>query len=143
MAMATIGQKPVFLDDEATLAALESPQFLPRENVYLPANARSLVAAADPTARIISSRVQPEEFVFETSANSNAMVVIAQSYHHCWKATVDGKPAELLRANYAFQAVEVPAGHHEVRLVYRDKWFWSGIVISVSALLFCVIKLVR
>ncbi|HEX3988880.1 MAG TPA: hypothetical protein VHZ30_05575, partial [Verrucomicrobiae bacterium] len=106
MPMASIGQKPVFLDDDAMLSALESPQFLPLENVYLPANARSSVqAAADPAARIISSRVQPEECVFETSANSNVMVVIAQSYYHCWKATVDGKPAELLRANYAFQAV--------------------------------------
>lgn len=138
MPMATIGQKPVFLDDEATLAALASPEFLPRQMVYLPSDFRSSVqAASDPGARILSSRVSPEECVFETSAGSNVIVVIAQSYYHFWKATVDGKPSELFRANYAFQAVEVPAGRHEVRLVYRDTWFWSGICISVLALVLC------
>ena len=142
MPMASIGQKPVFLDDEATLAALGSPEFLPRQVVYLPSNVLSSVqAAGDPAARVLSSQVRPEECSFETSANINAILVIAQSYYHCWKATVDGKPAELLRANYGFQAVEIPAGKHEVRLVYRDTWFWGGIVISVSALVFCVFTL--
>jgi uncharacterized membrane protein YfhO len=43
---------------------------------------------------------------------------------------VDGKPAPLLRANYAFQAVPVPAGPHTVRVVYEDYAFRAGAGLS-------------
>jgi hypothetical protein len=136
MPLASIGQRPVFLEDDATLPALASPEFLPRQVVYLPSNARSsLQAVADPGARVLSSDIRPEECRFEISANSRAILVIAQSYYHCWKATVDGRAAALFRANYAYQAVEVPPGRHEVRLVYRDRLFWLGLAISLAALL--------
>lgn len=140
MPLATIGQKPLFVDNDATLSALNSPDFQPRENVYLPSDARASVqAVADPGARVLSSDVRPEECVFETSADSRAILVIAQAYYHCWKPTVDGKPAELLRANYAYQAVEVPPGRHQVRLVYQDRLFHLGMAISLAALIGCVI----
>jgi hypothetical protein len=144
MPLATIGQKPEFLDDDAAFSALGSPEFLPRQIVYLPSNARqSLQAVADPGARVLSSDVRSGECIFETSAESRAILVIAQSYYHCWKATVDGKAAELYRANYAYQAVEVPAGRHEVRLVYRDRLFWLGLGISLAALICCFGGLVK
>jgi uncharacterized membrane protein YfhO len=50
---------------------------------------------------------------------------------------VDGKAVPLWRANYAFQALEVPAGKHEVHLVYEDEAFDWGIVISLLSLLAC------
>ncbi len=144
MPLATIGQKPVFLGDDATFSAMGSPGFLPRQIVYLPSDAHpSLEAVADPGARILSSEVRPEECVFQTTADSQTILVIAQSYYHCWKATVDGRPADLLRANYAYQAVEVPAGRHEVRLVYRDRRFLLGLVISLAALICCFTALVK
>ncbi len=144
MPLATIGQKPVFLDDDATLRALESPEFLPRQIVYLPSSGRASVqAAADPGARVLSSYVGREECVFETSADSPAILVIAQSYYHCWKATVDGNSVELLRGNYAYQAVEVPSGRHVARLVYRDGLFWVGLTLSLVTLACCVFLLAK
>ena len=41
------------------------------------------------------------------------------------------QPIPLLRANHAFQAIEVPAGRHEVRLVYEDRLFYYGARISL------------
>jgi len=41
----------------------------------------------------------------------------------------------LWRANHAFQALEVPAGRHEVKLVYHDTRFLLGGVISLTTLL--------
>jgi hypothetical protein len=144
MPLATIGQGPVFLDDDATLAALASPDFKSATVVYLPVNKSSFVTAgADPDARIISSIVHPQECIFEASAQTNTMLVIAQSYYHCWLATVDGKPTELLRANEAYQAVQVPAGRHTVRLVYKDNLFWLGLAIAFAALMVCFAGLAR
>jgi hypothetical protein len=139
MPIATIGQKPVFLEDGAALEALGTQEFRPREVVYLPTNAlKSVVADGDPTARIDASDVRPDECLFKMSAGRRTMLVIAQAWYHCWKATVDGKPTPLYRANYGFQAVIVPEGAHEVRLVYVDKAFLAGAVISVITLILCI-----
>jgi uncharacterized membrane protein YfhO len=58
------------------------------------------------------------------------MVVIAQTYYPAWKAYVDGQPTKLWRANYAFQAVEVPAGTHRIELRYEDRLFYAGAMLS-------------
>jgi hypothetical protein len=140
MPLATIGQKPVFLDDPAALAALSSDGFEPRQAVYLPPDARGPVkAGADAQARILSSRVGPSECVFETGAQARTMLVVAQAYYHCWRARVDGAPAPLWRANFAYEALEIPAGRHEVRLEYVDRAFQTGAVISVAGLLLCLV----
>jgi uncharacterized membrane protein YfhO len=52
---------------------------------------------------------------------------------------VDGQPAKLLRANYAFQAVAVPAGRHQLRLDYQDRQFYIGAAISLAAILACAL----
>jgi hypothetical protein len=142
MPWATIGQKPVFFDDKATLGALCAEEFLPRRIVYLPSGARGQVeAGADGLARILSSHIGPSECIFQTSAESRAMLVVAQAYYHCWRASVDGSAVPLWRANYAFQALEVPSGRHEVRLVYVDRAFQAGAAISILALLVCLAAL--
>ncbi|MGP8198936.1 MAG: hypothetical protein ACLQU4_05470 [Limisphaerales bacterium] len=135
MPMATIGQKPVFLDDASTLATLASPDFRPREVVYLPIEARDSVSAtADAAAKILSSRVTAAECEFETEASRPTMLVVAQTWYHCWVAEIDGHAAPLLRANYDFQSLSVPAGRHQVRLAYKDSLFHVGAIISLLSL---------
>jgi len=144
MPWATIGQQPVFLDDKATLAALARPDFAPREVVYLPATAREEVSAkADPSARIVSSTIAAERCVFQTQAGTRTMLVMAQGWYHCWRASLDGSEVPLLRANGGFQAVEVPAGSHEVLFDYKDRAFQLGCAISVVALLLCAVTFYR
>ena len=71
-------------------------------------------------------------------ATDPALVVISQSYYPFWRVLVDGKPARLWRANHAFQAVEVPSGHHLVQLNYRDPFFCVGTLVSAAILLACL-----
>jgi hypothetical protein len=143
MPWATIGQKPVFHDDDATLAALARDEFAPRQTVYLPPAARAQISAdADADARILSGSIGQSECLFQTSAKSRTMLVMAQSYYHWWRASVDGAPTPLWRANYAFQALEVPPGRHQVRLVYEDRAFQTGALISVVMLMACLAGLV-
>src|SRR5581483_9565065 len=76
-------------------------------------------------------------------ASASALIVVAQSFYHRWRAFVDGQPSTLWRANYAFQAVEVPAGKNQVRLVYVDRAFQSVCAVSAVSLLACVILWLR
>jgi hypothetical protein len=132
--MLTIGQRPVFADDLTCLSAITQGGFDPQQTVFLPLEAQRACAVTNTvTARILSSRFAPHQIDAELSSPQTTLLVIAQAYYHCWKAYVDGIPTPIYRANHAFQALEIPAGHHRVRLVYEDKSFRWGALISALA----------
>ena len=112
----TAGQLPVFADRKTTLDGLMSTNFVPERIVYLPESASNEVHVAGPggAARITSREVTPHKVSVNVSASGPSLVVIAQAHYGRWKAYVDGEAVALLRANHAFQAVQVPAGDHRV-----------------------------
>ena len=64
--------------------------------------------------------VHYENTVVEIDADSlcGGYVVLNDIWHPWWSATVDGEPAEILRANVLFRAVEVTPGRHRVRFEF-------------------------
>jgi hypothetical protein len=60
------------------------------------------------------------------------LVYAAESYFDGWTATVNAKPARILAANYAFRAVEVPAGVSRIEFRYWPPGLTAGL--SVTAL---------
>lgn len=137
--LVTAGQKPAFLDDADTLRALAGNNFDGSETVFLPLEAKALVTVTNTTAaRVIDSKIGTQRVDVEVESPAPSLVVIAQTFYHDWRASVDGGTVPLLRANYGFQAVEVPAGRHTVQLTYKDKAFEVGAVCSVAAWLVCL-----
>jgi hypothetical protein len=138
------GQKPIFADDWQTLDALERGRFDPAAMVFLPPECRGRVSVTNSSTPDVSDAVVENDCVSAVvQATQPAMLVVSQSYYHDWRATVDGQATELLRANHAFQAVEVPAGRHVVRLVYKDYWFNAGAALSVITLGGCAMAWFR
>jgi len=74
----------------------------------------------------------PEDVSIDVRADSPSLLVVRNSYDTGWSATVDGKPAPLLHANWFLQAVPVPLGDHEVRLAYRDPTIAQGLAGSAA-----------
>ena len=135
----TAGQRPEFLSDEKTFAAITALDFNPREKVFLPESARSLVTVTNETRCAVSNaRFTQNQITADTQANAPSLVVLSQSFYHLWQAEVDGQRVPLLRANLAFQAVQVPAGPHRLKLVYRDHNLLIGAVISFFSMAVCV-----
>ena len=142
--LVTAGQKPVFLDDTETLRTLAQPDFNSSKFVFLPPEEKPFVTVTNQTtARVRNSKFGNQTVDIEVEAAQPSLVVVAQTYYHNWRVTIDDKPAELLRANHAFQAVEVPAGRHQIHFYYRDGAFVTGAAVSILAWLGCLICLVR
>jgi hypothetical protein len=140
--LVTAGQKPVFLDNANTLRALGQNSFDGSKIVFLPPEAKLFVTATNPTtARVLNSKFETWSVDAEVEAAGPSLVVVAQTYYHNWRAYVDGQPAHLLRANYAFQAFQVPAGRHHVRLAYEDLAFQFGAAVSICMAVNCFIFL--
>jgi hypothetical protein len=72
----------------------------------------------------------PEDVRVSVRAPAPSILVVRTNWDEGWTATVDGAPAPVLRADYFRQGVPVPAGRHEVRLVYRDARIGSGLLAS-------------
>ena len=60
-----------------------------------------------------------------------AYVVLLDRYDPNWQATLDGRPAPILRANQIFRAVYAGAGEHEIRFDYRQRGLRLGVAISL------------
>jgi uncharacterized membrane protein YfhO len=74
----------------------------------------------------------------DVEASNPSIVVIAQAFYRPWRAFVDGSPQPLWRANYAFQALEVPPGRHKVAVLYIDWTYRVGLAISLLSLAACI-----
>ena len=136
--LVTAGQKPVFEKEANLLPAVIADNFNPHEIVYLPESCRPLVTVTNrATCQILHTHFALNQVEADVNAAAPALVVFSQTYYHLWRAFIDGKPTALLRANLAFQAVQVPAGIHHIQLVYRDPYLKTGAVISAISLLAC------
>ena len=61
-------------------------------------------------------------------------LLVSENWYPDWEATVDGIPVTPLRGQYALLTVPVPAGAHEVELVFRSKAYERGKVVSLLSL---------
>ena len=114
--------------------------FEPQRVVYLPEELRGAIRATNATTAVVSNlSFSPKRISFAVSADAAAMVVLAQSFYHSWKAEVDGKKTPVYRANYAFQALEVPKGDHRVVVTYQETRLIIGGWISGISMLGCVL----
>lgn len=95
---------------------LKGPGFDPRADVMIPGEEPQTppTPRGGGTARVV--RRGPEELEIEVEVGPGGSVLLVQRSHHLWKATVDGRPEEVVTANFYRLGVEVPEGRHRVRL---------------------------
>lgn len=64
-------------------------------------------------------------------ASETKVVYFSTPYTNGWSATVDGKPAEITRANTAFMCVSVDAGSHDIELHFESPGIKQGVATTV------------
>ena len=67
----------------------------------------------------------------DADAPDGGWLVLNDIWHPWWSASIDGAPAEILRANGAFRAVTLMPGRHRVRFAFRP---FSGLWSQITAI---------
>jgi hypothetical protein len=126
-------------DDDAMLQrTLDPARDLERSAVVLAAEAAGLpiavqVTADAPTAHLVTDA--PEHVAIAVETSTPRLLVLADTYYPGWTATLDGTPATIVRTDFAFRGVLVPADTHRVDFRYRPQSLRLGAIISGSAAL--------
>jgi uncharacterized membrane protein YfhO len=75
----------------------------------------------------------PNRLSVVLQASEPGYLVLADVWFPGWQARIDGNPALVLRANYLFRAVSIPAGKHQIDWIYRPASFYLGALVSTLA----------
>jgi hypothetical protein len=126
---------------DAALRTLSSPTFQPLEKVLLEPGASSEIpfSASEGVNEIGSVKVKqyrPGRIQLQVSAQVPAILRVGEKYAPEWRAVVNNQEAPVLRTDYLFCGVPVPAGLYEVELIYAPSRL--GFYIQMLAMLACL-----
>ncbi|HKN38576.1 MAG TPA: YfhO family protein [Acidimicrobiia bacterium] len=62
-------------------------------------------------------------------SNPGGLLVLSDQWYPGWTATVDGKPATILRGDVALRAVALSPGAHRIRFRYQPRWPLNGLAV--------------
>jgi hypothetical protein len=70
----------------------------------------------------------------KTESAAPSLLVLSENHYPGWRASVDGRTAEIVRVNYNQRGVALPAGKHLVTFVYRPISLLAGLAVSLVTL---------
>jgi hypothetical protein len=131
----------VKVPEDQIIPTLADPRFDGRRFLLVPTDAPVGVSAPlgpvdliDDPVRTTMPREGVYRFALATPAPRDAFLSVSENWYPDWSATVDGKPADVVRAQFSLMAVPVPAGAREVELTFRSEAYRRGRAISLGVL---------
>jgi hypothetical protein len=130
-----VHQVEVHVDDASLLDRLNDPAFDSQSTALL---------EQDPGCALVeTTQIEPVQFTrrgnnrveVEVRAAAPGVLVLGEVFYPGWRATLDGEPLPLLRADYALRAVCVPPGEHRVTFSFAPSSLRAGVGVTVLGLI--------
>ncbi len=137
---AWLASRAEVLDDEAILTRIHEPDFDPRETALLES---ALACEGAPGESEIEITRYEGNHIEARVQGGGGWLVFSEVYYPGWRATLDGQPAQLVRADYVLRALCVPEGVHRVAMVYDPPLLKLGLAITGLTLLVIIVSAVR
>ncbi len=128
-------QAEAVADQSVALERLREPSFDPASTVLLEGAPALPLAGSDAAPRVQVQRLAANQLQIDVETQAPGYLVISEWRLPGWRATVDGAPAKLLRADYALQSLALSAGRHQVRLWYAAHDVRQALLAAMLALL--------
>ena len=97
-------------------------KILPTETAVVDARFKDILKGVtegykDSLSSIQLKSYEPNRLVYETNNAKDGIAVFSEIYYpDGWQVTIDGKPADIARANYILRTMYVPAGKHTIEM---------------------------
>jgi hypothetical protein len=136
----------------ATLAAdstqafnlIHAPDFNPASQVVLETDMSPLSASAPSgPSNLFYTQYRAGHFAVVAQTPAPAYVVFAEVWYPGWSATINSQPTDIIRANSAFMAVQVPAGESTIEFNFGSPLLMIGFLITLITLIVVVTILLR
>lgn len=114
---------------DGALAAVSAPGFRTATRLVVEGWPAQPTGGTGETRAVYRS-TGPQSARIDVTTDAPSVVLVRNSYDPNWRATVDGRPAPVLAADYVAQGVPVPAGTHVVELRYEDRTIGLGLLLS-------------
>jgi uncharacterized membrane protein YfhO len=62
-------------------------------------------------------------------------------YEKGWLAEIDGKPSDIIRANYVLRGLFIPRGVHRITFTFKPQTYYTGNAISYGASILLIVGL--
>lgn len=112
---------------------LKRGDFNPIDTMFVERQIQVSNVGYDSNAKVTIVEKKNEYIKFKTETSVNSLLFVSEIYYPYWKAFVDGKETEIIKANYAFRAVLVPAGTHTLEMKLTSPGFERGKTLSLLA----------
>jgi hypothetical protein len=123
------------VEEDRVAGIMESGQYNLKETVILEKEVEFSNKDQVPDYKIECTEYSNNKIVYKISNSTDGFLVLSEVYYPSWKAQVNGKDTEVLRANYCFRAINVSKGDNTVTLEYDSKTYKTGFTVSVLTLL--------
>jgi hypothetical protein len=100
-------------------------------------------AFAPAPGRVIRASEANNRVDLDVESTGRGFLTLAITPHKYWRATIDGRPAQLVPANVGFQGLVVEAGRHHVAMQYRNPVVIACAWISLVAFIATVAAALR
>lgn len=119
----------------AELAHLKDSAFRPLDEIMLEASPGfgSRVSGAN-GRKLTYSELNSDHIELTVRSENPALVLFDDSFSQGWSAKVNGRAGSVMRANYNFMAIPIPAGESHIVLVYWPKAFKIGAMCTIAGL---------
>lgn len=123
-----VGRAVAAGSEEEALARLARGDLDPEREVLLE-GAPAEESGGEGTASLVSD--EGSRLTIRAEAPQGGYLVLLDNWHPAWTASIDGSRAPVLLADFAFRAVRLPPGAHEVVFRYDSAAFGVGRGISL------------
>ena len=83
-----------------------------------------------------------DQIIYQSNASTNQFAVFSEIYYpKGWKAYVDDKETPIVKVDYAFRGVNLPAGNHTIKFEFAPSSYTLGNTLNLAAGIISILSL--
>lgn len=136
-----VKEQRLLANADSVYAALSRGNFDPARTALLESK-DAIVAGADSLANgsVAQTAWGMQSSSYQLRANGDGFLVLSEVYYPAgWKALLDGKEIPIYPVNYILRGVKIPAGEHNLEMVFAPESYKKSLVASLAGILITIL----